>query len=188
MYCLTGLLSTNAVSLSVEFIPTLVQHYAHWKTFKIERQKNITYRQKLLGIAIYCSLRHLHFAYYLSGMMGSNLLCRTLCHWLWRKCFNSRSDFPRISWPWYRTCPSPKYAWFPWSICNGCGMPAVNAYPSGHLVPSPFLGLVSVPIVETRFFELAMYLLDFSPWIPLSTFSILLYHRMPSAFFLQISR
>ena len=32
---------------------------------------------------------------------------------------------------------SPNYEWFPWSICNGCGMPAGNAYPSGHLVPSP---------------------------------------------------
>ena len=32
------------------------------------------------------------------------------------------------------------YEWFPWSICNGCGMPAGNAYHSGHLVPSPFLG------------------------------------------------
>ena len=28
------------------------------------------------------------------------------------------------------------YEWFPWSICNGCGMPARNAYSSGHLVPS----------------------------------------------------
>ena len=28
------------------------------------------------------------------------------------------------------------YEWFPWSICNGCGMPTGNAYPSGHLVPS----------------------------------------------------
>ena len=26
----------------------------------------------------------------------------------------------------------------PWSICNGCGMPAGNTYPSGHLVPSLF--------------------------------------------------
>ena len=32
------------------------------------------------------------------------------------------------------------YEWFPWSIWNGCGMPAGNAYHSGHLVPSPFLG------------------------------------------------
>ena len=32
-----------------------------------------------------------------------------------------RSDFPPISWPLYRTWPSPNYEWFPWSICNGCG-------------------------------------------------------------------
>ena len=66
------------------------------------------------------------------------------------------------------------YEWFPWSICNGCGMPAGNAYPSGHLVPSPILGLANAPIVETKFLELAVSLLDFSPRIPLGTFSILL--------------
>ena len=65
------------------------------------------------------------------------------------------------------------YEWFQWSICNGCGMPAGNAYPSGHLVPSPILGLADAPIVETKFLELAMSLLDFSPRIPLGTFSIL---------------
>ena len=32
-----------------------------------------------------------------------------------------RSDFPPISWPLYRSWPSPNYEWFPWSICNGCG-------------------------------------------------------------------
>ena len=67
------------------------------------------------------------------------------------------------------------YEWFPWSICNGCGMPAGNAYPSGHLVSSPILGLACAPIVETRFLELAMSLLDFSPRLPLGTFSILLF-------------
>ena len=66
------------------------------------------------------------------------------------------------------------YEWFPWSIYNGCGMPAGNAYPSGHQVPSPILGIASALIVETKFLELAMSLLDFSPWIPLGTFSILL--------------
>ena len=75
---------------------------------------------------------------------------------------------------WYRVWPSPNYEWFPWSICNGYGMPAGNAYPSGHLVPSPFLGLACAPIFETRFLELAMSLLDFSQWISLGTFSI--YH------------
>ena len=52
-------------------------------------------------------------------------------------------------------------------------MPAGNAYPSGHLVPSPIVGLACAPIVETRFLELAMSLLDFSPQLPLDTFSIL---------------
>ena len=66
------------------------------------------------------------------------------------------------------------YEWFPWSICKGYGMPAGNAYPSRHLVPSPIVGLACSPIVETRFLELAMALLDFSPRIPLGTFSILL--------------
>ena len=42
------------------------------------------------------------------------------------------------------------------------------------LPPSPILGLANVPIVETKFLELAMSLLDFSPRIPLGTFSILL--------------
>ena len=70
------------------------------------------------------------------------------------------------------------YEWFPWSICNGCGMPAGNAYPSGHLVPSPILGLANAPIVETKFLELAMSLLDFSPRIPLGTFSILLFYAL----------
>ena len=36
----------------------------------------------------------------------------------------NQSDFPPISWPWYRLWPSPNYEWFPWGICNGCGMPA----------------------------------------------------------------
>ena len=78
-----------------------------------------------------------------------------------------QSDFPPISWPLYRAWPSLNYEWFLWSIYNGCGWPAGNAYPSGHLVPSPILGLANAPIVETKFLELAMSLLDFSPRIPL---------------------
>ena len=38
----------------------------------------------------------------------------------------------------------------------------------------PNLGLANAPIVETKFLELAMSLLDISPRIPLGTFSILL--------------
>ena len=76
------------------------------------------------------------------------------------------------------------YEWFPWSICNGSGMPAGNAYPSGHLVPSPIVGLACAPIVETRFLELAMSLFDFSPRIPLDTFSILLRKPRSTVWFL----
>ena len=86
----------------------------------------------------------------------------------------NRSDFPPISWPWYRAWPSPNYEWFLWSICNGCGMPAGNAYPSGHLVPSPFFEtclcsncLDQIPRtchVFTRLFTLntPWYFLDFA--------------------------
>ena len=35
----------------------------------------------------------------------------------------------------------------------------------------PFWGLACAPIVETRFRKLAVSILDFSPWIPLGTFS-----------------
>ena len=42
----------------------------------------------------------------------------------------------------------------------------------------PHLGLANAPIVETKFLELAMSLLDFSPRIPLGTFSILLHTRL----------
>ena len=40
------------------------------------------------------------------------------------------------------------YEWFPWSICNGCGMPAGNAYPSGHLVPSLFWDLLMLQLLR----------------------------------------
>ena len=42
------------------------------------------------------------------------------------------------------------------------------------MIPSPFFGLACAPIVETRFLELAVFLLDFSPRLPFGTFSILL--------------
>ena len=34
----------------------------------------------------------------------------------------NRSDCLPILCPWYRAWPSPNFEWFPWSICNGCGM------------------------------------------------------------------
>ena len=53
-------------------------------------------------------------------------------------------------------------------------------------VPPPILGLACASIVETRFLELAMSLLDFSPRISLGTFSILLPSAGPHA--VRVSR
>ena len=86
-----------------------------------------------------------------------------------------RSDFPPISWPWYRLWPSSNHLWFPWSICNGCCMPAGNAYPSRHLVPYPHFWSFLCSNCWPRFPEFAMSLLDFSPRIPLKSFSIVLW-------------
>ena len=44
----------------------------------------------------------------------------------------------------------------------------------------PILGLASAHIVDTKFLELAMSLLDFSPRIPLGTFSILPFGLRPN--------
>ena len=78
--------------------------------------------------------------------MSNDILTLDQLQWL-----PNRSYFPPISWPWYQAWLSPTYEWFSCSICNGCGMPAGNAYHSGHLVQSPFWGLAYAPIVETRF-------------------------------------
>ena len=59
---------------------------------------------------------------------------------LYQHCHPNRSDFLPVSQPWYRAWPSPNNEWSPLSICNGYEMPAENAYPSKHLVPSPFFG------------------------------------------------
>ena len=48
---------------------------------------------------------------------------------------------------------------FPWSICNGCGMPTGDAYSSGHLVLA-LLGLAFVLLVETSDI---LYRLDITP-------------------------
>ena len=78
----------------------------------------------------------------------------------------TQSDFfGKRGMSWHVTCLVTK-------SCNEDG--EVDLQSSGHLVPSPILGLANAPIVETKFLELAMSLLDSSPRIPLGTFSILL--------------
>ena len=63
--------------------------------------------------------------------MFNDILTLDQLQWL-----SNQSDL--ISWPWHRIWPSPNYEWFPWSICNGCGMSAGNSYPSRHLILSLF--------------------------------------------------
>ena len=73
------------------------------------------------------------------------------------------------------------YEWFPWSICNGCGMPAGNAYPSGHLVPHCGTCLCSncwgpdssnLPcLCSTFYLENPLVLSRFCSWIFCPTFS-----------------
>ena len=88
------------------------------------------------------------------------------------KWHSNQSDFPPISWPSYCAWPSLNRKRFPWSVCNGCGMPARNAYPSGHLVSFSFWGLLS-QLLRPVFPNFRVFL-DLWPWIPLGTFSILL--------------
>ena len=79
----------------------------------------------------------------------------------------NQSDFPPISWTSYM------------SGFHGAFATAVACQQGTLTLPytwfrPPIVGLACAPIVETRFLELAMSLLDFSPRIPLGTFSILL--------------
>ena len=59
-------------------------------------------------------------------------------------------------------------------ICKGCGIPVGNDYPSGHLVPSPFLRLAYAQSIEPRFPELDLSFPDFLHWTSIGSFSILL--------------
>ena len=87
---------------------------------------------------------------------------------------HNQSDFPSISWPWYWLWPSPNYEWFPLSICSGCGMPAGTLTLPDTWFRPPFRDLLMLQLLIPKFLELAMSLLDFSPRIPLGTFTILL--------------
>ena len=76
------------------------------------------------------------------------------------------SDSPPISWP--------NYEWFPWSICYGCGMPTGNAYPSGHLVPSPIFGTCLCSNRWDQITRTCNIFIRLFTWISLGSFSILL--------------
>ena len=62
----------------------------------------------------------------------------------------------------------------PWSICDGCGMSSGNASTSGHLIPSLFRTCICSNLWH-QFFQTCCDFPNFSLWIYLSTFSILLH-------------
>ena len=118
----------------------------------------------------------------------------------------NQSDFPPISWPWYRTWPSPIMSGFHEAFATG--MPAGNAYPSGHLVPTHHCGTClcsncwdQIPRtchVFTRLFtsNTPWYFLDLAymmfPLVlyhppPLFWDSVLLYLRSPKGGFCSIT-
>ena len=84
--------------------------------------------------------------------------------------FSTNCDFPPISWPWYRAWPLPIMSGF-----HGAFAAGVACQQGTLILPDtwfvPHCGLACAPIVETRFHELAMSLLKFSPRITLGTFS-----------------
>ena len=86
----------------------------------------------------------------------------------------NQSDFPPIIWPLYRAWPSPIMSGFHGAYATGVAcQQGTLTLPDTWFRPL-IVGRACAPVVETRFLELAMYLLDFSPRIPLDTFSILL--------------
>ena len=105
---------------------------ARWLSSNQLKQGYLVERLKSSFRKFYCRYGNLIQQYEVSFSRMFNDILTLDQHWL-----PNQSDFPPISWPWYRLWPSPNYKWFPWSICIGCDMPAGNAYPSGHLVPSP---------------------------------------------------
>ena len=89
----------------------------------------------------------------------------------------NQSDFPPISWPWYRTWPSPIMRGFHGAFATevACQQGTLTL-PDTWFRPQ-FWDLLMLQLLRPIFLELAMSLLDFSPRIPLGTFSILLTTR-----------
>ena len=133
---------------------------ARWLSSKLLNQGYLVERLKLSFRKFYGRYRDLiqQYEVYLSRILNEILILDQ--QWL-----PNRSDFPPISWPWYRAWPSPYYEWFPWSICNGCGMPAGNPYP--YLVPSPFFGTCLFSNCWDQIPRTCHVYTHISPWIPI---------------------
>ena len=79
-----------------------------------------------------------------------------------------------LRWFLWELCPFWKLEYWKYIVFCTFLLRALTYWAETLHMTSPILGLANAPIVETKFLELAMSLLDFSPRIPLGTFSILL--------------
>ena len=95
------------------------------------------------------------------------------------------NDIPILDQQWLSTnfmtlIPSLTFTdheWFPWSICNGCGMPAGNTYPSGHLVPSPLWDLLVFQLLRPDLSNLPCHYSTFHLEYPLVLSQFSLWNR-----------
>ena len=79
--------------------------------------------------------------------------------------FPTNQTFHQISWPLYLAWPSPIMSGFHGAFATGVACQQ-GTFTIQDTCSVPIVGLACAPIVETRFLELAMSLLDLSPRIP----------------------
>ena len=109
-----------------------------------------------------------------TGMLVSNMKSSSHECWMtfWsltNSDFSIEQTFHQFPWHWYRSWPLPMQR-------------LLHAIRESLLLQThgsvSFLVLACAPMVETRFLEHALYFFNFSPWIPLGTFSIFIKLRM----------
>ena len=86
----------------------------------------------------------------------------------------NQSDFPPISWPWYRAWPSPIMSGFHGAFATGVACQQGKLTLPDTWFRPPLWDLLVLQLLRPDSLELAMSLLDYSHRIPLGTFSILL--------------
>ena len=93
--------------------------------------------------------------------------------------FPNRSDFPPIFWLFYRAYHHRITSGFHGAFATGvASQQGTLTFSDTWFRPSPLWGLAYVSVVDTMFTELAVCFRDFSHWIPLGAFSILLWREV----------
>ena len=97
-----------------------------------------------------------------------------------------QSDFPQISWPWYRLWPSPNYEWFPWSISTGVAcQQGTLTLPDTWFRP-PFWVLLMLQLLRPNSSNLSCLYSTFNLEYPLVLSRFSFYHFF--FFFLQVQQ